>query len=60
MFVNIQHPGEMSSHPRRPAGYGDNDIARDPTAFSTWPTAGIRPRSAVVVVRRTDGGVIGG
>ena len=40
MFVNIQHPGELGSHPRRPAGYGDNDIARDPTAFSTWPTAG--------------------
>ncbi len=60
MFVNVQHPGELGSHPRRPAGYTDNDIARDPTAFSTWPTAGIRPRSSVVVVRRADGGVVGG
>ncbi|MBL0917604.1 MAG: PhoX family phosphatase [Hydrogenophaga sp.] len=60
MFVNVQHPGELGSHPNRPAGYTDNDIARDPTAFSTWPTAGVRPRSAVVVVRRTDGGVVGG
>ena len=63
MFVNVQHPGEMGSgagHPRKPAGYADNDIARDPTAFSTWPTAGVRPRSAVVVVRRADGGVVGG
>jgi secreted PhoX family phosphatase len=62
MFINIQHPGELGSHPRRPtaAGYGDNDLARDPTVFSQWPTAGVRPRSSVVVVRRTDGGVIGG
>jgi secreted PhoX family phosphatase len=60
MFVNVQHPGEMGSHPRKPAGYTDNDIALNPTAFSTWPTAGVRPRSAVVVVRRADGGVVGG
>ncbi|WP_332739888.1 PhoX family protein [Hydrogenophaga sp.] len=60
MFVNIQHPGELGAHPRRPPTYSDNDLARDPTVFSQWPTAGIRPRSAVVVVRRTDGGVIGG
>ncbi|MFW2357706.1 PhoX family protein [Hydrogenophaga sp.] len=60
MFVNIQHPGELGSHPRRPAGYGDNEIARDPTAFSQFPTAGVRPRSTVVVVRRSNGGVIGG
>lgn len=58
MFVNIQHPGELGSHPRRPAGFGDNEIAASPTTFSTWPTAGVRPRSAVVVVQRTDGGVI--
>jgi secreted PhoX family phosphatase len=60
MFVNVQHPGELGNHPRKPAGYTDNDIARDPTAFSTWPTAGVRPRSAVVVIRRADGGVVGG
>jgi secreted PhoX family phosphatase len=64
MFVNIQHPGELGSHPRVPrtaggASYTDNDIARDPTRFSTWPTPNTRPRSATVVVRRTDGGLIG-
>lgn len=69
MFLNVQHPGELGSHPNRPAGYGDEQIARDPTAFSIWPAsqsnppanradAG-RPRSATVVVRRKDGGVIG-
>lgn len=66
MFVNIQHPGEVGSHPNAPAAYlalpggeRDNWIARNPTAFSQWPTASIRPRSATVVVRRADGGVIG-
>jgi uncharacterized protein len=65
MFVNVQHPGEVSNHPRAPkkadgATFSDNDTARNPTAFSQWPIAGTRPRSATVVVRRTDGGVIGG
>lgn len=70
MFVNVQHPGEVGSHPNRPAGSTDDSIARNPTAFSIWPAsqsnppanradAG-RPRSATVVVRRKDGGVIGG
>ncbi len=67
MFVNIQHPGEIGSHPNAPkkadgTKYGDNDIAREPTKFSTWPdgAAGGRPRSATVVVRRADGKRIGG
>jgi len=64
MFVNVQHPGEIGNHPRAPknaagAVLTDNEIARNATAFSQWPTAGARPRSATVVVRRTDGGVIG-
>jgi secreted PhoX family phosphatase len=54
MFVNIQHPGEDS---------------RIGALTSSWPsasgdatvvgTAGSRPRSATVVISRTDGGVIG-
>ncbi len=61
MFIGIQHPGEVGSHPNKPAAYdGDNWIARNATAFSQWPTAGSRPRSAVVVIRRSDGGVVGG
>ncbi len=67
MFVNIQHPGEVGNHPNAPAAYlaqpanqRDNWVARNATAFSQWPTPGARPRSATVVVRRTDGGVIGG
>jgi secreted PhoX family phosphatase len=64
MFINIQHPGEIGSHPNRPKNadgstYSDNQIARNATAFSQWPTAGARPRSATVVVRRSDGGVVG-
>jgi secreted PhoX family phosphatase len=65
-FVNIQHPGEIGSHPNAPkkadgTRYADNDIAREPTKFSSWPdgaSAG-RPRSATVVIRRADGRRIG-
>ncbi len=64
MFVNIQHPGELGSHPRAPrdaagAVFTDNLVARNATAFSQWPTAGARPRAATVVVRRNDGGPVG-
>jgi secreted PhoX family phosphatase len=56
VFVNIQHPGEYGSHPRKPAV----DPAVDPLAFSTWPEAsGGRPRAATVVISRVDGGVVG-
>jgi uncharacterized protein len=70
MFVNIQHPGEIDkSHPNTPAAYlaVSGAAARaawanaNPTVFSKWPdgaTSG-RPRSATVVIRKNDGGVIG-
>jgi secreted PhoX family phosphatase len=52
MFLNVQHPGETPSERTDPA---------EPTKFSNWPDyqAGGRPRSATVVVRKRDGGVIG-
>jgi len=50
MFVNIQHPGESPSERSDPA---------QPGRFSTWPDGAGRPRSATVVIRRLDGGVIG-
>ena len=52
LFINIQHPGESPRERSDPAA---------PTRFSTWPDgpgAG-RPRSATVVIRKRDGGVIG-
>ena len=49
LFVNIQHPGESPSERSDPA---------EPMKVSKWPD-GARPRSATVVIRRTDGGVIG-
>ncbi len=49
MFINVQHPGETPSDRSDPA---------EPGKFSKWPTGG-RPRSATVVIRRVDGGVIG-
>jgi len=72
MFVNIQHPGEMGSHPNVPrnpptgqqqigTAWNDNQIARDPTRFSRFPEGASsgRPRSCTVVIRKLDGGVIG-
>ncbi len=52
MFVNIQHPGETASERSDP---------RNPKAVSTWPDgpSGGRPRSATVVIRKSDGGIIG-
>ena len=56
VFVNVQHPGEYGSHPRRPTA----TPAEDPLAFCQWPdAAGGRPRSATVVVWKEDGGVVG-
>lgn len=52
LFINIQHPGETPS-----------DISRTdaPQLFSSWPDhrPDGRPRSATVVIRRRDGGVVG-
>ncbi len=52
MFLNIQHPGESPS---------ERSEAAAPRKFSNWPdqSASGRPRSATVVVRKNDGGVIG-
>jgi uncharacterized protein len=52
MFVNVQHPGENASDRSDPA---------KPDQFSNWPDGipGRRPRSATVVVRKNDGGIIG-
>ena len=44
LFVNIQHPGETSD---------------DGGSAGSWPAASGRPRSATVLVRRTDGGIVG-
>jgi len=48
-FVNIQHPGEGATSPENPRG------------LSNWPdyAPNGRPRSATVVIRRKDGGIIG-
>ena len=70
MFINIQHPGEIGSHPNAPQAYKDvgSDavkqgewVAMNPTVFSKWPDGptGGRPRSGTVVIRKNDGGVIG-
>ncbi|HKZ05795.1 MAG TPA: PhoX family phosphatase [Methylomirabilota bacterium] len=51
-FVNVQHPGEVP---------GDRSNPDAPRALSNWPDFAPdgRPRSATVVIRRKDGGIIG-
>jgi hypothetical protein len=52
VFINVQHPGETPSDRSDPA---------EPAKYSNWPDyrPGGRPRSATVVIRKRDGGVIG-
>lgn len=63
LFINVQHPGETPGERSDPA---------HPTAISAWPgnqfaetgkgkavDKATRPRSATIVIRRTDGGIIG-
>jgi uncharacterized protein len=55
LFVSVQHPGEpRKAHPAR------NDPAK-PKGVSAWPdgASGGRPRSALIAIRRKDGGLIG-
>lgn len=55
MFINIQHPGESTAQAN----------LADPSKYaSQWPSnagygAGKRPRSATIVITKTDGGRIG-
>ena len=52
MFINVQHPGESPTERSDP---------KAPGAISNWPDKkpGGRPRSATVVIRKNDGGMIG-
>jgi uncharacterized protein len=53
LFVGIQHPGESP--------VDDVNDPADPKRYSSWPDgdAGGRPRSALLVITKDDGGVIG-
>ncbi|REE97729.1 PhoX family protein [Thermomonospora umbrina] len=57
LFVNIQHPGEATPF------WAPNSAPtpQNPNAVSSWPDKdpASRPRSATVVIRKNDGGVIG-
>jgi secreted PhoX family phosphatase len=54
MFVNVQHPGESTT-------FWGNPTPANPRVVSNWPDFSPtgRPRSATVVIRKTDGGIIG-
>ena len=53
LFVNIQHPGELS----KPLSSGQAPQSMWPGNQGYGPAG--RPRSATIVITRTDGGVIG-
>jgi secreted PhoX family phosphatase len=56
MFVGIQHPGEdWTTHHTQVSSWPDNG-ANGPTTRIGAP---VKPRSAVVVITKNDGGVIG-
>jgi secreted PhoX family phosphatase len=51
LFINVQHPGENATNPNAPtSNWPANQTAAAP---------GQRPRSATVVITKTDGGVVG-
>jgi hypothetical protein len=50
LFVNIQHPGEGGSAANITSNWPANQTAAAP---------GTRPRSATIVITKTDGGVVG-
>jgi len=56
-FVNIQHPGDVTGALKGKV----KKTYRNPAAASTWPASkvGKRPRSATIVIRKNDGGLIG-
>jgi hypothetical protein len=58
MFVNVQHPGESTTHWNEQFGAPS---PTNPRTVSNWPdfAASGRPRPATVVIRKVDGGVIG-
>jgi secreted PhoX family phosphatase len=52
LFISVQHPGETPT---------DRSDPQQPQKYSSWPDyqPNGRPRSANVVIRKIDGGVIG-
>jgi len=69
LFVNVQHPGDARRHPAAPGlpfGIGlEYYLSRNPTSFTEWPknqfpdtVGGGRPRSATLVISRSDGSSI--
>ncbi|MBU1530322.1 MAG: PhoX family phosphatase [Gammaproteobacteria bacterium] len=63
LFINIQHPGERTSSltvapsSAWPYTLADGSFGNPPAGTS--PAVGNRPRSATIVLTRTDGGLIG-
>ncbi|HEX4843550.1 MAG TPA: hypothetical protein VFV57_07750, partial [Limnobacter sp.] len=63
LFVNIQHPGEdtpnLTSAPSSAWPYSLPGGGFGNPPAGVVPVVGNRPRSATIVITRTDGGLIG-
>ncbi|MEE4377864.1 MAG: PhoX family phosphatase [Candidatus Competibacteraceae bacterium] len=61
MFINVQHPGDISGGLRDELGTSDTVPGVPPLTSSNWPDFDPlgRPRSATVIITKDDGGVIG-
>ncbi|NJN48043.1 MAG: PhoX family phosphatase, partial [Candidatus Competibacteraceae bacterium] len=61
MFINVQHPGDISGGLRDELGTSETVPGVPPLTSSNWPDFDPlgRPRSATVIITKDDGGVIG-
>ncbi|WP_213981721.1 PhoX family phosphatase [Sphingomonas sp. dw_22] len=53
LFVGIQHPGESATDPTRPTSHWPD------SQTTATPGATVRPRSAIAIITKNDGGVVG-
>lgn len=59
MFVGLQHPGEEAANPANPTQFSNWPASQFTTNSAGQTVVGGRPRSGVVVITKTNGGIVG-
>jgi hypothetical protein len=59
MFVGMQHPGEEAANPANPTQFSNWPASQFSTNSAGQAVVGGRPRSGVVVITKTGGGIVG-
>ena len=59
MFLGIQHPGEEATNPANPTQFSNWPASQFATNSAGQTVVGGRPRSGVVVITKTNGGIVG-